>query len=270
MRSGSLDALLRLVGVAALAAASVTACFGTSEPGTWRYGFRNDSGSILILRENDRESRIMPARTAQQLYLIVEGENLPIAVFSVDCTGMGSVTLTQDQPYLHVDEAGHISGKQAESFDSASPSVTWVRDPADLVLTDNPACASDGWHVDVRNDWNVDLLVRLSSKYRMGDPERVLSGSRGGLDGGVVDRGVGDDLADGMTAQVLRADCSLVGTVALSHARNVIYVDAGGNLSAEPQAVFWQEPPPASFRATVYASSQCPGAWATGSPSGSP
>jgi hypothetical protein len=110
---------------------------------------------------------------------------------------------------------------------------------------------------------DTNVLVRLNLKriglYRL---SIVLAGSRGELDSGFVVRGAGDLLAEGLSAEVLRSDdCSLLGTVVLSHEASVIYVDAQGKLSVEPRSVFWEEPPAAIFREIRDAPSACPGAW---------
>ena len=258
--------------VAPLAVAMIAGCspFAPSEAGFWRYGFRNDSTETLLFRSDGgpAESRIMPAHASQELYLLAEGQSLPVTVFLTDCVGVGVVTLTQDHPYLHVDEAGRVSAGTPEVLDRGSPSATLMINPADLALADKRVCSGEGLHVDVRNDSSRDLLVRLNFKYSgPSGPELVPASSRGGLAASYVSNYA---FAEGPSAEVLGADCRPVGTVVLSRASNVIYVDVAGSLSAQPQSAFWEEPPPATFRATSPAASACPGVWATESTSASP
>ena len=250
-------ALIVVAGTAGCSARIVEAVY-------WQYGFRNDTDAILIL-DMPGMSRIMPGHSSQMADHFLEDEVISLAVFSVECVALGSATLSQDQPILYIDEAGRVSAEALEATSRTSPSATLMPESRDLALLGGHTCSSDRWQVDVRNDLDTDVLVRRNfARLGLYEPSIVIAGSRGQLATGYIDLYIGDDLlAEGhLSAEVRRSDdCSLLGTVTLSHEANVIYIDAEGKLSAQPQSVFWEEPPAAVFRKIRDAPSACAGAW---------
>ena len=256
---GSVGRALVAACAIAVGAFSEAACSSFTEPAYWHFGFRNDSDRILIMQEQGWSGDtpvlggIMPAHAhagADYAY-VQEGRTLPMAVFDTDCGPVGSVTLTEKSPYAYIDSAGHVSAAESQITNRASPATAALQGH-DLKLAVGVACGFKGLQVDIRNDSDMDVLVRLIQGASF-ELRRVPANSRGSLDG-TSEAGRSE-----ATVELLHGDCSSVGTVALSQARSVVYIDPAGDLSAQPQSVFWEEPPPAHFRYVAQPdATQCP------------
>ena len=251
-------------------AAAAAGCSSTDRDVYWQYGFRNNSARTLLLREEGPVwgSRIMLPHTSQQLDHVLEGTTLSVAVFDVECVGLGPVTLTQERPYLYVGEDSRIEAERPDVYQRQSPSNASLPNPRDLALVDVRVCSGESWRVDVRNDMGVDVLVRYYDEYsHHSEPASVPGRSRGELAAGSLLNHANDSPVDGLTAEVLGPDCGSLGTVALSSSRSVIYINVEGGVSAEPQSAFWEEPPAASYRQIRAEPSACDGAWTMASAS---
>ena len=236
IRSGSFR-YAKAVVVAVIVVAALAGC-GIEEPEFWNVGFLNDSDADYILTDGGGGPYVMPAHSTSRLQTTrYPDQTAQAVVFDTSCRTVGSVTTKLHLSLVYIDPAGNISATSGDIVETASPSPAFIG-YTDAFLDPGGGCRPGWWHIDARNDSDSAYYLAVVGGSR---PVYVPAHTRGNLAGS--DAG---NVPDRVT--LYDAHCVQLATARVPGDGAVIYIDASGQMTAQPQAALWAPSPPAAFR----------------------